>query len=175
MKDSDWSIDKSANLYGLNFWGKPYFSLNQEGHVQVHPKKGDKDFSLDLYNLILELKQSQVQLPLLLRFPQIISSQMELICSCFDKAIEENGYKGKYKGVFPIKVNQQSHIIHDIVRAGYQHQFGLEAGSKPELLVALALMDNPEGLIICNGFKDRNYIELALMFQKARKEHYSCG
>ena len=113
------------------------------------------------------MRQRHVRLPLLLRFPEIISSQIEQLCSCFETAITENHYKGKYRGVFPIKVNQQSHVVQDIVKAGYSHQFGLEAGSKPELLIALAFMDNPEGLIICNGFKDRTYIEMALISQKA--------
>ena len=165
-KKEKWSIEESSNLYGLDFWGKPYFSLNEEGHLQVHPK-GSEGFSLDIFNAVMELRQRHIRLPLLLRFPEIISSQIERLCSCFEKAITENNYKGKYRGVFPIKVNQQSHIVQDIVKAGYNHQFGLEAGSKPELLIALAFMDNPEGLIICNGFKDRNYIEMALISQKA--------
>ena len=162
----EWSIEESSHLYGLDFWGKPYFSLNCKGHLRVHPE-GPKGFSLDLFETVKELKQRHIRLPLLLRFPEIISSQIKQLCSCFERAIEENGYGGKYRGVFPIKVNQQSHIVRDIVKAGYPREFGLEAGSKPELLIALAFMDNPKGLIVCNGFKDRNYIEMALISQKA--------
>ena len=164
-----WNIQESANLYGINFWGKPYFSINKKGHLQIHPK-GLETSSLDLFETVAELKQSSsMRLPLLLRFPDIIDSQIKKLCGCFQKAISDLGYRGKYYGVFPIKVNQQSHIVEDIVKAGGNHNFGLEAGSKPELLIALAFMENPEGLIICNGFKDKDYLEMALLAQKAGK------
>lgn len=164
-----WSIQESANIYGVNFWGKPYFSINEKGHLQIHPK-GLKTPSLDLFETVAELKQSSsMRLPLLLRFPDIINSQIKNLCDCFQKSISDLGYKGKYYGVFPIKVNQQSHVVEDIVKAGKNHNFGLEAGSKPELLIALAFMKNPEGLIICNGFKDKDYLEMALLAQKAGK------
>ena len=163
-----WTTQKSSELYGVPFWGKPYFSVNEEGHVQVHPK-GSKGSSIDLFETINELKERHVRIPILLRFPDIIKSQMKKICQCFDRAIKEQGYEGRYYGVFPIKVNQQKHIVEDIVSAGHKHHFGLEVGSKPELLVALALMDNPDALIVCNGFKDKSYIELALISQKAGK------
>ena len=163
-----WTTQKSSELYGVDFWGKPYFSINKEGHVQVHPK-GDSLSSIDLFETINELKESHARIPILLRFPDIIESQMKKIYGCFRNAIKEQGYRGKYYGVFPIKVNQQRHVVEDIVSSGYKYHFGLEAGSKPELLIALALMDNPEALIICNGFKDKSYIELALISQKAGK------
>ena len=125
---------------------------------------------LDLFETVAELRESSsMRLPLLLWFPDIIASQMKNLCDCFKQSISELGYKGRYYGVFPIKVNQQSHIVEDIVQAGRSHDFGLEAGSKPELLIALALMDNPKGLIICNGFKDRDYLEVALLAKKAGK------
>ena len=168
IKKTDWTVKKSSSIYGVDFWGKPYFSLNKEGHVQVMPK-GEEGPSLDIFKLVKDLKQGNVQLPLLLRFPDIIHAQIDRICSCFDKACKEQGYKGRYRGVFPIKVNQQSHIIQDIVDIGRDYNFGLEAGSKPELLIALALVKPQEGLIICNGFKDLSYVELALMSQKAGK------
>ena len=167
-KNSAWDAVKSANLYGIDFWGHSYFSINSLGHAQVHPK-GRKSPSLDLFKVTKELQERGARLPLLLRFPGIIRSQMEAIRRCFETAAREQSYKGKYCGVFPIKVNQQRHIIEDIVRAGRQGQFGLEAGSRPELLIALALMDSPKAMIICNGFKDRDYIELALLSQKAGK------
>ena len=161
-----WSPAQSSALYGLDFWGDSYFSVNDRGHVQVQPK-GTASASLDLFEMVSAFKQRSLRLPLLLRFPDIIRSQMEKICSCFNKAIKEQDYKGDYYGVFPIKVNQQKHIIEDIVQTGKDYNFGLEAGSKPELLIALAFMDNPKGLIICNGFKDRSYVEMALLSQKA--------
>lgn len=167
--NKNWSSQESANIYGVNFWGNPYFSVNKKGHLQIHPK-GMKKPSLDLFETVAELRQSSsMRLPLLLRFPEIIESQIKSLCGCFQKAISDLGYKGKYYGVFPIKVNQQSHVIEDIVKAGKSYNFGLEAGSKPELLIALALMENPEGLIICNGFKDKDYLEMALLAQKAGK------
>ena len=166
MNKNSWDITKSSNLYGIDFWGAKYFSINDRGHTQVHPK-GSSFPSLDLFEMIKSFKETSIRLPLLLRFPDIIHSQMDKICTCFDKAIKEQDYRGKYYGVFPIKVNQQRHVIEDIVQAGKEYDFGLEAGSKPELLIALALMDNPKALIICNGFKDKSYVEMALLSQKA--------
>lgn len=169
IKKNSWSTKKSSALYGLDFWAKPYFSINEKGHVQVNSGKQDEICSLDLFQTIKELMERQIRLPLLVRFPDIIESQMKKICDCFAKACSEQEYKGKYYGVFPIKVNQQKHIIEDVVNAGRNYNFGLEAGSKPELLIALAFMDNPEAFIVCNGFKDRSYIEMALISQKAGK------
>ena len=166
MDKKTWSPDKSSALYGIDFWGDIYFSINDRGHVQVHPK-GKSSPSLDLFEMVTAFKEQSLRLPLLLRFPDIIASQMEKICTCFEKAIKEQDYKGSYYGVFPVKVNQQRHIIEDIVQTGKDYNFGLEAGSKPELLIALAFMDNPEGLIICNGFKDKSYVEMALLSQKS--------
>lgn len=166
-KEKSWSVQDSADLYGVPFWGKPYFSINTKGHLQIHPKGSEKP-ALDLFETIRELKQSSsMRLPLLLRFPDIIESQIKKLCGCFEQAISELGYKGRYYGAFPIKVNQQSHIIEDIVQAGRSVYFGLEVGSKPELLIALAFMENPNGLIICNGFKDKSYLEMALLASKA--------
>ena len=169
MSEKNWSVQESSDIYGVSFWGKPYFSINKKGHLQIHPK-GAEGPVLDLFETVAELRESSsMRLPLLLRFPDIIASQMKNLCDCFKQSIFELGYKGRYYGVFPIKVNQQSHIVEDIVQAGRSHDFGLEAGSKPELLIALALMDNPKGLIICNGFKDRDYLEVALLAKKAGK------
>ena len=165
-KKTAWSPAQSSTLYGMDFWGEDYFSVNDKGHVQVHPH-GRASGSIDIYELLNSLKDRSIRLPVLLRFPDIIHSQMKKICDCFNKAMREQDYKGKYYGVFPIKVNQQRHVIEDIVQSGKELQFGLEAGSKPELLIALSSMDNPQALIICNGFKDRDYIEMALLSQKA--------
>ena len=161
-----WSPEQSSTLYGIDFWGDDYFSLNQEGHVQIYPK-GKQSFSVDLYEMIKSFKQRSIRLPLLLRFPDIIHSQMQKMCGCFDKSIKELDYKGKYCGVFPVKVNQQKHVIEDIVKAGEDLNFGLEVGSKPELLIALSNKNKAQALTICNGFKDRSYIEMALLSQKA--------
>ena len=161
-----WSPAQSSTLYGMDFWGEGYFSVNDKGHVQAHPN-GQSSDSIDLYEMLNSLRDRSIRLPALLRFPDIIQSQMKKICDCFNTAIQDQDYKGKYYGVFPIKVNQQRHVIEDIVQSGKDLNFGLEAGSKPELLIALSSMDNPKALIICNGFKDRDYIEMALLSQKA--------
>ncbi len=166
MSHPPWSPEKSSSLYGVDFWGDNYFSVNHRGHAQVQPL-GQPSPALDLFEMVSAFQERSIRLPLLLRFPDIIRSQIEKICACFDTAIKEQDYKGKYYGVFPVKVNQQRHVIEDIIQAGAEHSFGLEAGSKPELLIALAFMDNPKGLIICNGFKDRAYVEMALLSQKA--------
>ena len=168
MNQKSWSPSKSSSLYGVDFWGDNYFSVNSRGHAQVQPL-GKPSPALDLFEMVTAFKERSIRLPLLLRFPDIIHSQMEKICTCFDTAIKEQDYKGKYYGVFPVKVNQQRHVIEDIIQAGSEYNFGLEVGSKPELLIALAFMDNPEGLIICNGFKDKSYVEMALLSQKAGK------
>ena len=166
MSQKSWSPEKSAGLYGIDFWGDNYFGINPKGNVQVQPE-GRAHPALDLFKTIQAFGERGIRLPLLLRFPDIIRSQMSKLCFCFAKAIKEQAYKGSYRGVFPVKVNQQRHIIEDIVRIGRPYDFGLEAGSKPELLIALAFMDSPRGLIICNGFKDKAYIETALLAQKA--------
>ena len=166
MSQKSWSPEQSAGLYGIDFWGNNYFGINRLGHVQVQPQ-GQTQPALDLFKTIQAFRERGIKLPLLLRFPDIIQSQMNKLCSCFAKSIKEHAYKGSYFGAFPVKVNQQRHVIEDIVRIGQKHNFGLEAGSKPELLIALAFMNNPQGLIICNGFKDRPYVEMALLAQKA--------
>ena len=163
---SRWNIESSKKLYGTSVWGGDYFDINKQGRVQItpHGKEGPK---LDLYEVVKDLSQRQVRFPVLIRFPDIIHSQMRSLRSCFEKAIKENDFKGKYHGVFPVKVNQQSHVVKDIVRSSREHHFGLEVGSKPELMIALSHISDKESLIICNGFKDKPYIEMALMFQKS--------
>ena len=169
QKNNLWSPKQSSALYGMDFWGGDYFSVNEKGHVQVQPY-GKNSVSVDLYQMVNSFQERNIRLPLLLRFPDIIQTQMKKICDCFDKAIKEQDYKGKYYGVFPIKVNQQRHVIEDIIKAGEKLKFGLEVGSKPELLIALSSIRKPDALIICNGFKDKSYIEMALLSQKAGRE-----
>ncbi len=162
-----WTIDDSSKIYGVDIWGKEYFSINSKGHVEITPQ-GGKGPHLDLYKIVTELAKQNIRLPVLIRFPGIIRSQMDKLVTCFEQAIKEYGYKGKYQGVFPIKVNQQSSVIEDIIQSGGRYGFGLEVGSKPELLIALAVVNNQsEHIIICNGFKDREYIQTALLSLKA--------
>ncbi len=160
-----WTIEDSENLYRIKGWGEPYFSINAAGHVTVAPQ-GDRGGSLDLYELVESLKQRKLELPLLIRFSDILEHRIERLNACFAKAIARYNYDGVYKGVFPVKCNQQKHLIEDLVKFGKPYQFGLEAGSKPELMIAIAMLDNPGALLICNGYKDREYIETAMLAQK---------
>jgi arginine decarboxylase len=160
-----WKIEDSENQYRIEGWGEPYFSINAAGHVTVAPQ-GDRGGSLDLYDLVTSLQQRKLALPLLIRFSDILEHRIERLNACFAKAIARYNYGGVYKGVFPVKCNQQKHLIEDLVKFGKPYQFGLEAGSKPELTIAIAMLDNPGSLLICNGYKDREYIEMAMLAQK---------
>ena len=160
-----WTIEDSEELYRIHGWGDPYFSINAAGHVTVSPK-GDRGGSLDLYELTNALKQRNLGLPLLIRFSDILEDRIERLNAAFAKAIARYNYTGVYKGVFPTKCNQQRHLIEDLVRFGKPHQFGLEAGSKPELMIALASLKTPGALLICNGYKDREYIETAMLARR---------
>ena len=162
---SHWTIEQSEALYRIEGWGQPYFSINAAGHVTVSPK-GERGGSLDLYELVKALKLRNLGLPLLIRFSDILEDRIERLNACFAKAIARYNYPGVYQGVFPVKCNQQRHFIEDLVRFGKPHQFGLEAGSKPELMIALALLDTAGALLICNGYKDREYIETAMLAQR---------
>ncbi|HEY9825003.1 MAG TPA: arginine decarboxylase, partial [Stenomitos sp.] len=152
-----WSVEDSEQLYQIRGWGEPYFSVNEAGHVIVAPK-GDRGGSLDLFDLVNALKQRDIALPLLIRFADILEDRIERLNACFAKAIARYNYPSVYRGVFPIKCNQHRHLVEDLVRFGKAHQFGIEAGSKPELMIALAMLDTPGALLICNGYKDREYI-----------------
>jgi len=160
-----WSGKRSAELYGINYWGSQYFRINDSGNVEVRPS-GQDGPSLDLLKLVEDLKERGIRVPILLRFPDIVKSRVELISQCFQRAISDYKYNGRFCGVYPIKVNQQRHLVEEIVEYGQTHHVGLEAGSKPELMICLAMMDTPGALIICNGFKDEDYIEMALISQK---------
>ncbi|WP_310488550.1 biosynthetic arginine decarboxylase [Chamaesiphon sp. VAR_69_metabat_338] len=160
-----WTIEDSEDLYRIEGWGEPYFSIDTAGHVTVSPQ-GDRGGSLDLFDLVSSLQQRNLALPMLIRFSDILEHRIERLNACFAKAIARYNYGGVYKGVFPVKCNQQKHLIEDLVKFGKPYQFGLEAGSKPELTIAIAMLDNPGSLLICNGYKDREYIEMAMLAQK---------
>ena len=163
-----WTIEDSEELYRIGGWGDPYFSINAVGHVTVSPQ-GDRGGSLDLFELVNALKQRNLGLPLLIRFSDILEDRIERINSAFSRAIARYNYPGVYKGVFPVKCNQQRHLVEDLVRFGKPHQFGLEAGSKPELMIALANLKTKGALLICNGYKDREYIETAILARQLGK------
>ena len=160
-----WTIKDSLELYNVSGWGRDFFSINEAGHVQVTPA-GPGSHAIDLKELVEDLRERGLNLPILIRFSDILRTRVEQLCGSFQQAIAENDYKGSYRGVYPIKVNQQRHVVEELIEYGRPFNLGLEAGSKPELLVALALQENPEALIICNGYKDRAYIETAMLAQK---------
>lgn len=156
------TIKDAIERYQIKGWGEPYFGINEKGHVEVRPDS-KSDRRVDLYELTLDLKARGLDLPLLIRFPNILHDRIRLLNECFQRAIREYEYRGIYRGVFPIKVNQQRHLVEEIVDFGREYRYGLEAGSKPELLIALAAMDHESGFIICNGYKDLTYMETALV------------
>ncbi len=164
-----WSIDDSIELYNINGWGINYFGVNKKGHIVVSPRKSN-GIAIDLKELMDELALKDVNSPVLLRFPDILDNRIEKISGCFEAAAKEYGYKAKYYNVYPIKVNQMRPVVEEIVRYGKKFNIGLEAGSKPELHAVLPIMDNSEALIICNGYKDEEFIELALLAQKMGKK-----
>ncbi|MFW6358582.1 MAG: biosynthetic arginine decarboxylase [Chroococcales cyanobacterium] len=165
-----WTIEDSEKLYRIQGWGEPYFSINAAGHITVSPQ-GDRGGSLDLYELVEALRGRNLGLPLLIRFSDILADRIERLNSCFAKAIARYNYSGSYRGVFPVKCNQHRHLVEALVKYGKPYQFGLEAGSKPELMIAIATLtpdtNSKNGtsptLLICNGYKDREYIETALL------------
>lgn len=159
-----WRIEDSAELYNINGWGLKYFSINDKGHVQVTPREGQA--SVDLRELMDELQLRDVTAPVLVRFPDILDNRIEKISNCFQQAAEEYGYTAQNFIIYPIKVNQMRPVVEEIVSHGKKFNIGLEAGSKPELHAVLAINTDKNSLIICNGYKDEAYIELALLAQK---------
>ncbi len=159
-----WTITDAAEMYDVPRWGKGYFSVNAQGHMQVHPTK-DPALAIDMKDLVERLQMRGLDLPILLRFNGILKDRLREIHDCFAQAIREHDYKGKYACVYPIKVNQQRHVVEQVVQYGKAYGFGLEAGSKPELLAVVAMTD-ADTPIICNGFKDAEFIEMAMLAQK---------
>jgi arginine decarboxylase len=164
-----WKVQDAIEMYGIRLWGKGYFGINSEGHVSVHPNKIPSQ-SIDLKHLIDQLQTRGIQLPILLRFTDILRQRMGEIHDAFKAAINEFDYQGSYCCVYPIKVNQQRHVVEEILDVGRPFNFGLEAGSKPELLAVLAHTDGQATPIICNGFKDDEFIKMTVLARKIGKE-----
>ncbi len=167
--DLAWSVSDSSRLYGLEGWGDPYFTVSGRGHVMVQPR-GERGGALDLVELVQGLRSRDLTLPLLIRFDDILEDRLERLHAAFERAIAQYGYAGRYQGVFPVKCNQQRHVVEQLVETGRRWHFGLEAGSKAELLIALSLLDDPEALLICNGYKDRRYIETAILARRLGRQ-----
>jgi arginine decarboxylase len=166
---SAWTAADGASLYGLDRWGDPYFAVNARGHVCVQPQ-GERGGSLDLVDLVGELRGRNLSLPLLIRFDDILEDRLERLHGAFERAIAQYGYAGRYQGVFPVKCNQQRHVVEQLVESGRRWHFGLEAGSKAELLIALSLVEDPQALLICNGYKDQRYIETAILARRLGRQ-----
>jgi arginine decarboxylase len=160
-----WTVADSSEVYGVKYWGHNYFSVAESGNVAAHPAGADGP-AIDLKELVDEVTRRGIGLPLLIRFSDVLRSRIVELNETFRRAIAEYGYKGEFKGVYPIKVNQHRYVVEEIVQFGRPYHYGLEAGSKPELLAVMAMLDDEDALIICNGYKDEEYIETALMASK---------
>ncbi len=160
-----WTIQDAIELYDVHAWGSGFVTINAAGHVEIRPR-GNGGPGVDLEELVQDLQGRGLHLPVLVRFSDILATRIRSLCDCFASAIGEHHYRGRHRAVYPIKVNQQRHVVEEVVDFGRAFGVGLEAGSKPELLAILPIMDNPDGLIVCNGYKDRSYIEIALLAQK---------
>ena len=169
---SSWSIDAARSLYNIEGWGAGFFEINDRGHVVVRPDRERPDHVVDLYEITNDLEEQGIALPVLLRFSDILRSRIEHLTTRFEQAREEFNYTGGYTTVYPIKVNQQRHVVEEIVEFGKAHRVGLECGSKPELQAILGLAENTEHMIICNGYKDEEFMRLALMGQKLGHQVY---
>src|SRR5947208_3491426 len=177
-----WTAADANDTYNIPRWGCGYFGVNDQGNLIVTPRPvqvptegltvvpPNAGGAIDMKELIDELVARGIQLPILLRFSDILRARIELLCGAFNNAIREYGYGGQYRGVYPIKVNQNRTVVEEIIEFGRPYHYGLEAGSKPELLAIMAIHQDDEALIICNGYKDEEYIETALLASKMGKK-----
>jgi len=164
MALKSWTTRDSSDLYNIENWGSNFYSINDRGHVQV--LAGREHDGIDLKELVHDLIRRGINPPIILRFSDILRRKVEEINNCFQSAIKEYEYKGDYRAVFPIKTNQQKHVAESVLKFGNSYKYGLEAGSKAEFIAALALIESDQSFIICNGYKDREYMELVLYTQK---------
>jgi arginine decarboxylase len=147
-----WKISESLDLYQVEAWGKGYFSINADGHVVIRPNL-DASREIDLYDVVQGLKARDLHTPVVIRFSDILAHRLRHLADAFATAISENDYKNRYAAVFPIKVNQQRLVVEEVYRYGKEFGFGLEVGSKPELLAVMSITENaPDRLVVCNGF-----------------------
>ena len=161
-----WSVDKSLELYGVRLWGTGYFDISKIGEMQIRSGYGLSGKKVSILEIISGLKERGLEMPVLLRIGDFLNSRIKLLHDSFNKFIKEYNYKGKYRGVYPIKVNQQQQVVEHITDFGKQYHHGLEAGSKAELLVAISYLNDPDACLICNGYKDQEFIDLGLYARK---------
>src|SRR3954449_11179217 len=169
MTKNDWDLEAANATYNVDGWGTGYFSINRDGNVMAKPLK-ESGGAIPLLEVVNEARSRGLPFPLVIRFQDLLRHRVESVNSAFENAISEFNYRGKYRGVFPIKVNQLREVIEEIVDAGQPFHFGLEAGSKPELVAALAMHKDPKSLIVCNGYKDPAFIRIALLGRKLDKQ-----
>ncbi|HKI69323.1 MAG TPA: arginine decarboxylase, partial [Verrucomicrobiae bacterium] len=167
--NDSWTIQDARSLYNIHRWGAKYFDVDEHGHVVARPLQ-DAGAEVDLTDVIEEAKGRGLKFPLLIRFQDILRHRVETINTAFRSAIKEFDYHAKYRGVFPIKVNQLREVVEEILDAGKEYDFGLEVGSKPELFAGLALQNQMGSLIICNGYKDCDFIKMAMLGIKLGKK-----
>ncbi len=169
---TQWTSEDSAELYGIRDWGAGFFDISSKGRVVVNISKGDQEIKVDLFDIVTDLQRRKFSMPVLLRFADILSSQIHKLNRSFEKAIKEADYKGSYRAVYPIKVNQKQLVIQDIMEFGREFHHGLETGSKAELIAAIGNIKDPDAFIICNGYKDEEFVDLALHAQKMGLQTY---
>lgn len=164
--NSNWTVDDSEQLYGVKRWGSGYFEIGQNGNLHVTPDHANQEMRIDFKAVIDEIKEEGIQFPVVLRFHDILRSQVANLNQVFERTIKEAGYQAQYMGVYPVKVNQMREVVEEIVDAGIPYNYGLEAGSKAELLAVMAYNTNPDSLTILNGYKDEEFMRLALLSRK---------
>ena len=169
LPGAPWNVAKSEQLYGFEYWGAGYFGVNPAGNVVIRPD-GPGGPEIDLHDLVDQARQRDIRLPILFRFNGILRHRLQTLHRAFTAAMAEYEYQGSYRPVYPIKVNQQRHVVSELTSAGSRLNLGIEVGSKPELVAALAMHTNDDSLLICNGYKDRQYLELAMMAQRVGRE-----
>lgn len=169
--DGNWTLEHSKQLYGIDRWGLNYFGIGDDGFVSVTVPTPDGQQTVSMKQIISGLADRDLSMPVMLRIENLISDRVIKLNQGFDDAIKQSGYRGSYRSVFPIKVNQQKHVVDSIARSGQAVEHGFEAGSKPELMIALAMMPSPQSIIVCNGYKDEEFVDLGL---QARRLGFQC-
>lgn len=167
---SDWTIQDAEQLYGIPYWGDGYFGVGEDGKLRVLPDVGKHESPIALQDVVAELQEQNIQFPVVMRFHDILRNRVRQLNEAFNDAIAEHEYTAPYRGVFPIKVNQMREVVDEVVEAGRSYHYGLEAGSKPELMAVLSCNTSAESLIVCNGYKDEDYMRLALLGRKLKRQ-----
>ena len=166
----DWTIQDAEELYGIPYWGDGYFGVGEDGKLRVLPEVGKHEFPIALQDVVQELQEQNIRFPVVMRFHDILRNRVRQLNEAFRDAIAAYEYTAPYRGVFPIKVNQMREVVDEVVEAGRPYHYGLEAGSKPELMAVLSCNTSAESLIVCNGFKDEDYMRLALLGRKLKRK-----